>query len=100
MTEREFTEACKELTELLIAGVKGRCKDIHHFCGEYVEYDVWYNSKTRQVHFLLDGSTESINIYFPDAKWFRNTVLRLYNRQSTSAAHNFLHRRKREIKNY
>ena len=45
MTEQEFIEVCKELTELLVAGYKGRCKDIYHFRGEYVGYDVWYNSK-------------------------------------------------------
>lgn len=25
MTEQEFIEVCKELTELLVAGYKGRC---------------------------------------------------------------------------
>lgn len=100
MTEQEFTDVCKGLMESLVAGFRNRCKNIYHFCGEHVEYDAWYNSKTKQVHFLLDGSAESINVYFSDAKCFRNTVLRLYNKQSVYAAHNSLHRRKREMKDY
>lgn len=100
MTEQEFTGVCKELTELLVAGYKGRCKDIYHFHGEHVGYDVWYNSKTGNVHFLLDGAIQSMDIWFPEARYFRGTVLLLYSRQTFSAANNFLHRKKRQMENY
>ena len=91
MTEQEFIEVCKELSALLVAGYKGRCKDIYHFYGEHVGYDVSHNSKTGNAHFLLDGAIQSTDIWFPDAKYFRDTVLLLYSRQTFSAANNFLH---------
>lgn len=100
MNEKDFTEVCKELTSLLDAGLKGRCKDIYHFHGEHIDYDVWYNAETKNVHFLLDGAVESVHIWFPDAKYFRGTVLLLYSRQTISAANNLLHRKKRQMEKY
>lgn len=100
MTEKEFTETCKELTSLLDAGFKGRCKDIYHFHGEHIAYDVWYNSETGNAHFLLDGAIESVGIWFSDVRYFRGTVLLLYRSRSVTAANNALHRKKRQMEMY
>lgn len=95
MTEQEFVKASEKLANQLVAGAKNHKKEMYYFCGEHVKFDVWYNARTRNAHFLLEGKLESIFVWFPDVKDFRTTVLQLYKKHNYEAANNYLHRKKR-----